>query len=170
MTSKDIPSALALTNKYTSQFEIGQVFQSEEEFSYYFIYPMIENYMHTYVVEDPVTGEITDVAGFSLEQTMDGLKLFAASKILVAVKSPARQLLIDLMVCAKQAKADHFYTFQNGLTSDVFEYLTMASIRYCHLVNYQCNEVDESQVCFAQNNLSCIQMQLRLFWALLICI
>ena len=33
MTSKDIPSALALTNKYTSQFEIGQLFQNEEEFT-----------------------------------------------------------------------------------------------------------------------------------------
>ena len=64
MTSKDIPSALALTNKYTSQFEIRQVFQSEEEFSHYFMCPMIENCMHTYVVEDPVTGDITDVAGF----------------------------------------------------------------------------------------------------------
>ena len=67
MTSKDIPSALALTNKYTSQFEIRQVFQSEEEFSHYVMCPMIENYMHAYVVEDPVTGDITDVAGFSLE-------------------------------------------------------------------------------------------------------
>ena len=67
MTSKDIPSALALTNKYTSQFEIGQVFQSEEEFSHYFMCPVIENYMHAYVVEDPVTGDITDVAGFLSE-------------------------------------------------------------------------------------------------------
>ena len=43
MTSKDIPSALDLTNKYTSQFEIGQVFQSEEKFSHCFLCPMIEN-------------------------------------------------------------------------------------------------------------------------------
>ena len=67
MTSKDIPSALALTNTYASQFEIGQAFQSEEEFAYYFMCPVIENYMHAYVVEDPVTGDITDVAGFKLE-------------------------------------------------------------------------------------------------------
>ena len=63
MTSKDIPSASALTNKYTSQFEIGQVFQSEV-FSYYFMCPMIENYMQVDVVEDPVTDDTTDVAGF----------------------------------------------------------------------------------------------------------
>ena len=149
MTSKDIPSALALTNKYTSQFEIGQVFQSEEEFSYYFMCPVIENYMHTYVVEDPVTGDITDVAGFRLEQSLDGLNLFAASTILVAVKSPARQLLIDLLVCAKQTKADVFDTIQYGLTNDVFQNLTMIPIRIwnCYLLNYRYNEVDESQVC-----------------------
>ena len=147
MTSKDIPSALALTNKYTSHFEIRQVFQSEEEFSYYFMCPLIENYMHTYVVKDPVTGNITDVAGFRFEQSMDGLKLYAISTILVAVKSPARQLLIDLLVCAKQTKADVFLTFQYGLTNDVFENLTMKpGSFYCHLFNYQYNEVDESQV------------------------
>ena len=148
MISKDIPSALALTNKYTSQFEIGQVFQSEEEFSHYFMCPMIENYMHTYVVEDPVTGDITDVAGFRLEQTLDGPKLFAISTILVAMKSPARQLLTDLLVYAKQAKVDVFYTLQYRLRSDVFENLFIKDlIWHCHLLNYKYNEVDESQVC-----------------------
>ena len=147
MTSKDIPSALALTNKYTSQFEIRQVFQSEEEFSHYFMCPVIENYIYTYVVENPVTGDITDVAGFRLEQSMDGHNLFAVSTILVAVKSPARQLLTDLLVCAKQAKADDFYTDQYELTNDVFQNLTMEPIWHWHLVNYQYNEVDESQVC-----------------------
>ena len=73
--------------------------------------------------------------------------MFAISTILVAVKSPARQLLIDLLVCAKQAKADVLSTSQYGLTNDVFEYLTMTSIWHCHLLNYQYNEVDESQVC-----------------------
>ena len=147
MTSKDIPSALALTNKYTSQFEIGQVFQSEEEFSHYFMCPMIENYMHTYVVEDPVTSDITDVAGFRLEQSLDGLQLLAIATILVVVKSPARQLLTDLLVCAKQTKADVFDTVQYGLTNDVFQNLTMEPSWHCHLLNYQYNKVDESQVC-----------------------
>ena len=67
MTSNDVTSALPLTNKYSSQFEIGQVFQSEEEFTYYFMCPVIKDYMQAYVVEDPVTGDITDVAGFKLE-------------------------------------------------------------------------------------------------------
>ena len=147
MTSKDILSALALTNKYTSQFEIRQVFQIEEEFSHYFMCPVIENHMQAYVVEDPVTGDITDVAGFKHEQ--DGHGLYAAVKILVAAKSPARQLLIDLLVCAKQAKVDVINTIQYGLTSDVFENLfSIQSHKYYYYVlNYHYNEVDESQVC-----------------------
>ena len=149
MTSKDIPSALALTNKYTSQFEIGQVFQSEEEFSHYFMCPVIENYMHTYVVEDPVTGDITDVAGFKLERSIDSHDLNVTSTILVALKSPARQLLIDLLVCAKQAKPDVFHTLKFGLTNDVFEDLTMKPNSYhCYLLSYHYNEFDENKFCF----------------------
>ena len=34
MKPSDVPKAFTLTNQYTSQFEIGQVFQSEEEFSH----------------------------------------------------------------------------------------------------------------------------------------
>lgn len=30
MKASDVPKVLALTNRYTSQFEIGQVFKSEE--------------------------------------------------------------------------------------------------------------------------------------------
>ena len=37
MTSEDVPSALALINKWSSQFEIRQVFDSEEEFSHKFL-------------------------------------------------------------------------------------------------------------------------------------
>ena len=148
MTSKDIPSALALTNKYTSQFEIGQVFQSEEEFSYYFMCPMIENYMHTYVVEDPVTGDITDVAGFNLEPILGGHSLTSTVKILVAMKSPARQLLIDLLVCAKQARVRLLHTVQYGLKIDVFKnHFKQCPAADCILLNYQYNELDENQVC-----------------------
>ena len=147
MTSKDIPSAFALTNKYSSQFEIGQVFQSEEEFSYHFMCPVVENYMQAFVVEDPVTGDITDVAGFKLERGMDGHKTFAYITILAPMKSPPRQLLIDLLVCAKEAKADILYTFRFGLDKEVFEdLLTVKSTScYCHFVNYQYDEVDESE-------------------------
>ena len=150
MTSKDIPSALALTNKYASQFKIGQVFQSEEEFSYFFMCPMIKNYMQAYVVEDPVTGDITDVAGFKLERGKNGRNLYAVVTMLIPVKSPARQLLIDLMVCAKQAEANILRTFRFGIVKEVFEdLLSIESTVTCywHFINYQYDEIDENEYC-----------------------
>ena len=147
MTSKDILSALTLTNKYTSQFEIGRIFQSEEEFSYCFMCPMIENYMQTYVVEDPVTHDITDVVGYKLDKSKDSITV-AFCTILIAAKSPPRQLLIDILVCARQAMADMFNTLQFGLGRDVFENLFNYGKRvHWHLLNYQYNEINENQVC-----------------------
>ena len=97
----------------------------------------------------PVTGDITDVAGFKLEQGMDGRNLFAYITVLVAMKSPARQLLVDLLVCAKQTKVDILYTFRFGLAKEVFEDLLniYSTTCYWHLINYQYDEVDESEFC-----------------------
>ena len=104
--------------------------------------------MQAYVVEDPVTGDITDVAGFRLQQTMDGYNVAAAVTVFIAVKSPTRQLLIDLLVCAKQAKVDILGTHQFGMAKNVFENIfTSRGINNLHLLNYQYNEVDENQVC-----------------------
>jgi len=41
MTSEDVPNALALINKWSSQFEIKQVFNSKEEFAHYFLCPTV---------------------------------------------------------------------------------------------------------------------------------
>ena len=154
MTLKDIPSALALTNEYTSRFKIAQVFQSEEEFSHYFICPMIKNFIQAYVVEDPVTGNITDVAGFKFKRVVGHSTLIVLVNVLVAMKSPARQLLIDLLVCARQAKADYFFTCEFGLPRHVFENLLTIGIqlRHLNLLNYQYDEVDENQVCLFCHN------------------
>ena len=43
---------------------------------------MIENCMQAYVVEGPVTGDITDVAGFELKQSPDSCTLYATATIL----------------------------------------------------------------------------------------
>ena len=149
MTSRDISSAMNLTNKYSSQFEIHQVFQSEKEFSYYFLCPEMKNYMRAYVVEDPVTGNITDVIGFKLEKGMDGKKLFAYITILVSTRSLVKCLLTDILACAKQADVDILRTCQFGLEKDVFEELQMTKIRAgCfYLLNYQYPEVYETQCC-----------------------
>ena len=59
MTSEDIHRALALVNKYSSQFELRQVFTSEE-FSHHFLCPAVPNYMFIYMVENE-TSNITDL-------------------------------------------------------------------------------------------------------------
>ena len=61
MTSEDIPSALALINKWSSQFEIRQVFNSEEEFAHEFL---LQKDVHTYVVEDK-SDNITDLVCYN---------------------------------------------------------------------------------------------------------
>ena len=60
MTSEDVPSALALVNKWSSQFEIRQVFNSEEEFAHIFLCPTMKNVLFAYVVENK-TNKITDL-------------------------------------------------------------------------------------------------------------
>ena len=66
MVHRDISKALTFTNQYVLEFEIGQVFQTEEEFSHYFLCPSMPGYISAYVVEDPVTENITDIIGFKI--------------------------------------------------------------------------------------------------------
>ena len=148
MTSKDIPSALTLTNKYTTRFEIGRVFQCEEEFSYCFMCPMIENYLYTYIVEDPVTHDITDVVGFQIDKSNHPFIIAFLHHFWYLAKSPPRQLLIDLLICARQEMVNMLSTLQFGLGRDIFENLFHYRKKvHWHLFNYQYNEIDENKVC-----------------------
>ena len=108
MKPSDVPKALALTNQYTSQFEIGQVFQSEEEFSHCFLSPLQDD-VTTYVVEESKSGNITDMFSFrtgmfgSLRYNVKGK--VAEAIAIVAPTSSAKQLITDLLICAKEQKA-----------------------------------------------------------------
>ena len=153
MKSSDVTKAVALTNQYTSQFEIGQVFQSEEEFSHWFLCPSIPDYVTTYVVEDPVTGDITDMFSFRL-LTMDmlGIQGNHASVIaLVITKSPAIQLIADLLLYAKLQNAVSVMLPQCGLNQQLFTYFLKPSNvigkRHCIFYNYKYPEVDDDNHC-----------------------
>ena len=104
ITSKDIPKALALINQYALQFEIAQFFQNEEEFSNWFLCPSILDYITAFVVEDsrPVSGEITDMFSFRLAALTP--QLIAEVTAVIVTKSPAKQLITDLLVCLKWQK------------------------------------------------------------------
>ena len=91
MTSEDVPSALALINKWSSQFEIRQVFNSEEEISYNFL---LQKFMFTYVVEDKLNN-ITDLVCFRLfPMPHNGVHI----NTVVSTQSPVKQLITDTLV------------------------------------------------------------------------
>ena len=94
MTSEYVPSALALINKWSSQFEIRQVFNSEEEFAHEFLCPTVPNYVYTYVVENE-----TDLVSFRSVDTKFAITTVASTQ------SPLKQLIIDALVCAKELGA-----------------------------------------------------------------
>ena len=152
MTPEDVPNALTLTNQYASKFEIGQLFQTEKESLHYFLCPSIPDYMVTYVVEDPVNGNITDLFGFRLHTFTDmnnTMMKSATVSAIVNTKSPTRQLITDLLLCAKQEEVDLLGTQQYGLASRNFENLLVHDYQYeyWHIYNYSYPEVDEESCC-----------------------
>ena len=144
---KDIPEALNLVNCYGSKFEISQVFKSEEEFSHHFLCPSVPGYVVTYVVEDPTTHNITDMFAFQLRD--DNNEKDAIVTAIVVTKSPPRQFVTDLLVCAKLEKVSRVCTTQYGLAKSTFENLFTESIwnKYFHIYNYAYPEIAESECC-----------------------
>ena len=149
ITSKDIPIALALTNQYSLQFEISQIFQSEEEFSHWFLCPSLPEYVTTYVVEDPVTGDITGM--FSFRVAVSRRKHFFAQVIAVIVtESPAKQLITDMLIIVKQQQ---FEFNRVTISSDIAKRLQLDDVfletvmTYRLLYNYQYGEVDAENFC-----------------------
>ena len=147
MKKKDISSALALANKYTSQFKIRQVFTSKSEFSHYLFCPSISDYISTYVVEDRKSGNITDMIGYRVEILNDTLTCAHITTV-ISTKTPVRQLLVDLLLCVKQTKAKIVQTLQFGLKEEVFTglFYRCPYYRYWYPYNFSYPEVSESQV------------------------
>ena len=144
MKSQDVSSALALTNNYTSQFKVAQVFQSEEEFSHYCLCDSLPHFINTFVVEDPNTGKITDLISYQL--VVNENLLTASVVLLVAAKSPGKQLVTDILVSAKLAKAELLVTSQFCLPQNIFESLLLVphfGTACWSIYNYKYFEVDE---------------------------
>ena len=114
MTSEDVPSVLILINKWSSQFEIRQVFNSEEEFVHYYLCPTIPNYVYTNVVENEAN--ITDLVSFRLVNKTN--IQFAVSTV-ASTQSPVKQLIIDALVCAKELDATEMIIHNWNIKSDV---------------------------------------------------
>ena len=117
MTSEDVPSALALVNKWSSQFEIRKVFDIEEEFAYHYLCPTEPDYIFTYIVENE-TNNITDPISFKL-LPMPHMRMYAHITTVVSTQSPVKQLIIDEIVCAKNMGVKKFLMLQSNTKSDV---------------------------------------------------
>ena len=141
MTSEDVPSALALVNKYSSQFEIGQVFTSEEEFSHFFLCPIIPNFVLTYVVEHG--HKITDFVRCVLPPMKDSRTTTITT--VVSTHSPVKQLIMDAMVCARDNGSVKVQLCQHNIKSDVLLSLGLYPINsyiFC-FCNYKYPETSE---------------------------
>ena len=139
---EDVPRALAFTNQYSSQYKIGQIFQSEEEFSHWFLCPSMPDHVITYVVEDPISGDITDM--FSVKYFDSSCRIVQA---VITTKSPIRDIVNDLLVCFKQLGVTHVMFPM----VDIEKYLPSVESydeKYCYYwYNYQHPEVKENECC-----------------------
>ena len=159
MTSEDVPSALALINKWSSQFEIRQVFNSEKEFSYTFLCPILPNGVFTYVVENE-TNNITDLVSFQLLLHMSSFNVFSSVTTVVSTKSSVKQLITDTLVCAKERCAELFGCYPTTLTISQcntepgvlsalsFECNGMGDHTDYFIYNYRYHEVPEARFWF----------------------
>ena len=147
MTSEDVPSALALINKWSSQFEIRQVFNSEEEFVHYYLCPTnMPNDVYTYVVENDVNN-ITDLVSFRLVSKT--IMQFFINTV-ASTQSPIKQLIIDALVCAKELGAKELVINNWNIKPDVLSSLSFHwenNFSTCFLIyNYKYQEISETRV------------------------
>jgi glycylpeptide N-tetradecanoyltransferase len=111
MEPRDVPAAAALLKDYLRSFHIAISF-TEEEFAHWLL-PR-DNVIYTYVVENPKSGQVTDMVSFySLPSTIIGnakhRTLFAAYSFYnVSTKTPYKALLQDALILAKSLRFDVF--------------------------------------------------------------
>ena len=137
MTSEDVPSALALINKWSSQFEIRQVLNSGIEVSHKFL----NKDVYTYVVED-TSKNITDLISYSLPYIQ---QTCASITTVVSTQSPVEQLIIDALVCARENGATTMLIRQCNIESDILASLSFLPFEYqtYHFYNYRYHEISQ---------------------------
>ena len=141
MTSEDVPSALALINKWSSQFEIRQVINSEEESAHNF---MLQKESHTYVVEGK-SNNITDLVSYKLPYVDPTHALITT---VVSTQSPVKQLIIDALVCARENGAKTVTIFQYNIERDILaslSFLPSESLTF-HFYNYRYHEISQAKL------------------------
>ena len=148
MTSKHISKAFALTNQYTSRFTVRQVFETEKEFSHYFLCPEMPGFVISYVVIDSTDGNVTDMFSLRIEEFGKLIK-HATVIAIVNTKSPTKQFITDILVCAKKEKVIKLITPQYGINGKIFESLSLSLELQGHvfMYNYRHPEVEDESIC-----------------------
>ena len=162
MTSEDVPSALTLINKWSSQFEFSRVFHSEEEFAHTFLCPAVPNSVHTrvltYVVENE-TNNITDLVSFKLSIMYTGMPFVVADiTTIVSTKCPVKQLLTNTLVCIRENSYPEecvgVMISQCNIEPDVLSSLSFQSKGdhvNCYIYNYRYHELPEAKSWYREN-------------------
>ena len=137
MTSQDVPIALALINKWSSQFKIRQVFNSEEELVH-----KLQKHGVTYIVNDKLNN-ITDLISFMFFRGMN----IAHISMLISTQSPVKQLIIDALVCARDNGVKSVTLNQYNIESDIISSLLFQSNGpdTFHLYNYRHDEISQAK-------------------------
>ena len=138
MISEDVPSALALINKWSSQFEIRQVFNSEEEISHNLLLP---KGVFTYVIEDK-TKNITDLVSYSLPSSMPNAHIF----VVISTQTQVKQLITDALVCVSENDVRTASICQHNIENDVLFSLSFlpSGSNMDHFYNLKYHEVSEN--------------------------
>ena len=154
MTSEDVPSVLALINKWSSQFEIRQIFNSEEECSYYFLDLCQGNsnlnvQVFTYVVQNK-SNQITDLVKYLLHSNKQG-PICTSSTVLVSMVTPVEQLIVDTLVCSRKNGATYAMIHQHDIKSDILLSLSFQQEQCLnsHIYNYKHFEIPHHKFWFA---------------------
>jgi len=142
MRSEDVPNALALIKKWSSQFEIRQVFNSEEQFAHHFLF---QRQMFTYIVENK-TNNITDLVSFVLFNIPQPGPVANVTAV-ISTQSPVKQLIIDTLVCATKNGAKEVTICQCSIESDILASLSFQPSGYdrCHFYNYRYHEISQTK-------------------------
>ncbi|MEW5306326.1 MAG: hypothetical protein WDW36_008796 [Sanguina aurantia] len=147
MTAKDVAAVVPLLNTYLAGFKLAQVFD-EEEAAHWFT-PQ-ENVVDAYVVEDPVTGAITDMLSFyTLPSTILGhpehTELKAAYMYYtVPGATPLKQLMGDAMILARGKGYDVFNALDLLQNMDFIKELKFGmgdGLLHYYLFNYRVAEM-----------------------------
>ena len=140
MTSEDVPSALALVNKWSSQFEIRQVFDSEEELAHNLL---LQKHVITYVVENK-PNSIKDLLSYAF--FISPRSNFAIT-ILISTQSPVKQLIIDALVCARKSGAKVVTIHQRNIDKDILTSLSFQPSHSAtfHFFNYRHPEISQTK-------------------------